>query len=48
MMRLIEIYSRLNAIDDLMKLMLPLPNIYSEETINAHIISLAYVERVNA
>ncbi|ECI2942748.1 hypothetical protein PC076_001336 [Salmonella enterica] len=48
MTRLIEIYSRLNAIDDLMKLMLQPPNIYREETINAHIASLvAYVDHVN-
>ncbi|HCA3883334.1 TPA: hypothetical protein MPK85_004008 [Salmonella enterica] len=45
MTRLIEIYSRLNAIDDLM---LQPPNIYREETINAHIASLvAYVDHVN-
>ncbi|HGA9038378.1 TPA: hypothetical protein ACIT51_005284 [Salmonella enterica subsp. enterica serovar Java] len=49
MTRLIEIYSRLNAIDDLMKLMLQPPGIYSEETIKAHIASLvAYVDHVNA
>ncbi|ECH9301622.1 hypothetical protein ZB36_08815 [Salmonella enterica subsp. enterica] len=48
MTKLIEIYSRLNAIDDLMRLMLQPPNIYREETINAHIASLvAYVDHVN-
>lgn len=48
MTRLIEIYSRLNAIDDLMKLMLQPPNTYREKTINAHIASLvAYVDHVN-
>lgn len=48
MTRLIEIYSRLNAIDDLMRLMLQLPNTYREEAINAHIASLvAYVDHVN-
>ncbi|HFD8834857.1 TPA: hypothetical protein ACF67X_002500 [Salmonella enterica] len=49
MTRLIEIYSRLNALDDLMNLMLQPPNIYREETIKAHIASLvAYVDHVNA
>ncbi|HDC2545091.1 TPA: hypothetical protein O7139_001250 [Salmonella enterica] len=49
MTRLIEIYSRLNALDDLVKLMLQPPNIYREETIKAHIASLvAYVDHVNA
>ncbi|EJW1176979.1 hypothetical protein N8S30_003656 [Salmonella enterica] len=48
MTRLIEIYSRLNAIDDVMNLMLQPPNIYAEETIYAHIASLvAYVDHVN-
>ncbi|ECG1721609.1 hypothetical protein D8Z03_28850, partial [Salmonella enterica] len=41
--------SRLNAIDDVMNLMLQPPNIYAEETIYAHIASLvAYVDHVNA
>ncbi|EJJ0039382.1 hypothetical protein NHI83_002551 [Salmonella enterica] len=49
MTRLIEIYSRLNAIDDVMNLMLQPPNIYAEETIYAHIASLVeYIDHVNA
>ncbi|EHJ7484312.1 TPA: hypothetical protein ACYYHR_003876 [Salmonella enterica subsp. diarizonae serovar 48:i:z] len=49
MMKLIEIYLRLNALDDLMKLMLQPPNIYREETIKAHITSLiAYADHFNA
>ncbi|EAA7552932.1 hypothetical protein EOI87_08230 [Salmonella enterica] len=48
MIRLIEIYSRLNTIDDLLVLMLQPPNIYTEETIGAHVASLvAYVDHVN-
>ncbi|EDV2799549.1 hypothetical protein CSN22_001058 [Salmonella enterica subsp. diarizonae] len=49
MTRIIEIYSRLNDIDELLTLMLQPPNIYREETIGAHIYSLvAYVDHVNA
>ncbi|EGW7921833.1 hypothetical protein JGX56_004442 [Salmonella enterica] len=49
MTRIIEIYSRLNDIDELLALMLQPPNIYREEAIGAHIYSLvAYVDHVNA
>ncbi|EAY3715507.1 hypothetical protein G6T08_002062 [Salmonella enterica] len=48
MTRLIEIYSRLNTIDDLLGLMLQPPNINTDETIGAHVASLvAYVDHVN-
>ncbi|EEJ7164133.1 hypothetical protein OK32_001215 [Salmonella enterica subsp. enterica] len=48
MTRIIEIYSRLNDIDELLALMLQPPNIHTEETIGAHVASLvAYVDHVN-
>ena len=49
MKRLIEIYSRLNAIDDLLSLMLHKPDICRELAIGAHVgLLVEYVDHVSA
>ncbi|EHD9479715.1 hypothetical protein JYL57_001933 [Salmonella enterica subsp. enterica serovar Typhimurium] len=49
MTRIIEIYSRLDAINELLALMLQRPDIYREQAIGIHVGSLVeYVNHVNA
>ncbi|HFE7522337.1 TPA: hypothetical protein ACGAD2_002919 [Salmonella enterica subsp. enterica serovar Newport] len=49
MTRIIEIYSRLDAIDELLALMLQRPDICRERAIGAHVGSLVeYVDHINA